>query len=378
MGYIEDVSLKDVDLSEHADLLEVYDFLADEPVSVPRGWHQRRGYGLERLLAEVLRREGLSPRLSFRPAGEQVDGSFVLDSRFILLEAKWVSSAIEASQLYSFKGKVDGKLVGTIGIFLSINGFSKDAVEALHRGKELSIILATGDDFRTALGPGRGFAEMVRAKLRAAAEDGLALLPLSASQFSKSTMPGTLVPEPAYEEVVIDWAAPGVSSLPTARVLGPHRPTLFLVTEGERDILVLRELTARIAFKWQLDTKVDFVRAGGGPTSTIKLSASINRLLREQDMLAVVVDADGRAEAVEATLRSDLEQAAPGASLIILEPELEQWIGLSVQDRRLWHRPEALVAAVNRLDLPALEARDKYFRELVRLLTVLDKLRRQS
>ena len=48
-----------------------------------------------------------------------------------LLEAKWRKQPIPASDLYAFKGKVDGKLVGTIGVFISMSDYSADAIDAL-------------------------------------------------------------------------------------------------------------------------------------------------------------------------------------------------------------------------------------------------------
>ncbi len=59
----------------------------------------------------------MDPHTSMRPKGEVIDGSFVLDDRYFLLEAKWHKDPIPASDLYAFKGKVDGKLIGTIGVF---------------------------------------------------------------------------------------------------------------------------------------------------------------------------------------------------------------------------------------------------------------------
>jgi hypothetical protein len=41
-----------------------------------------------------------------------------------------------AADLYAFKGKVDGKLVGTIGVFVSMRGYSTEAIDALKLGKE--------------------------------------------------------------------------------------------------------------------------------------------------------------------------------------------------------------------------------------------------
>lgn len=35
----------------------------------------------------------------------------------MLLEAKWTKNPMPASSLYQFKGKIDGKLAGTLGLF---------------------------------------------------------------------------------------------------------------------------------------------------------------------------------------------------------------------------------------------------------------------
>ncbi len=74
---------------------------------------QGRGYELEKLLYRLFKREDLDPRPSFRNKGEQIDGSLALGLTTILLEAKWYKTPLPASVLYEFKGKVDGKFIGT-------------------------------------------------------------------------------------------------------------------------------------------------------------------------------------------------------------------------------------------------------------------------
>jgi hypothetical protein len=129
-----------------------------------------RGYRFERWLQLLLTEAGLEPRGGYRPVGEQIDGSFVLGGRMFLLEAKWVKDPVPASALYAFKGKVDGKLAGTIGIFISMSGFSDDAIEALRIGKDLNILLANDADVTQAARA--GVSAMLLFKLRAAAEGG--------------------------------------------------------------------------------------------------------------------------------------------------------------------------------------------------------------
>lgn len=112
---------------------------------------RRRGYDFEKVLKGLLESEGLEPRSSYKSPGEQIDGSFYLDGGFLLLEAKWHADPIPASTLYQFKGKVDGKLVGTLGVFISMSGYSADAVDALIAGKSLNLILFTKEDMDAAI-----------------------------------------------------------------------------------------------------------------------------------------------------------------------------------------------------------------------------------
>src|SRR5262245_747316 len=77
-----------------------------------------RGRRLESIFFAMLDDANLQPRLSFRPTGEEIDGSFVLNGRTMLIELKWRSDPQPASALYEFMGKVSGKLVGTIGLFV--------------------------------------------------------------------------------------------------------------------------------------------------------------------------------------------------------------------------------------------------------------------
>lgn len=86
------------------------------PAEPPKGWFQKRGYAFEKILKGCLKSEEMEPRSGFKTDGEQIDGSFFLDGSVFLLEAKWHKDELPASSIYQFKGKVDGKLAGTIGV----------------------------------------------------------------------------------------------------------------------------------------------------------------------------------------------------------------------------------------------------------------------
>lgn len=86
--------------------------------------HQKRGYPLENFLNKLSRLFDLDPKAPFKISGEQIDGAFTFDNSDYLLEAKWQKEPVNASQLYEFWGKISGKLKNTLGLFISIDGFS--------------------------------------------------------------------------------------------------------------------------------------------------------------------------------------------------------------------------------------------------------------
>ena len=92
-----------------------YNRLNNPPSDVDVAWKRKRGYDFEKLIYELLGESDLMPRTSYKSSGEQIDGSFVYGEKVFLLEAKWHKKEMPASQIYEFKGKVDGKLVLDLG-----------------------------------------------------------------------------------------------------------------------------------------------------------------------------------------------------------------------------------------------------------------------
>ena len=104
---------------------------------------QEKGYRLERLMKELFLLFDLDPKASFKNTGEQIDGAFCLEQIDYLFECKWHNKPIGASDLDIFKAKVDRKLDNTLGLFLSINGFTEDGVQA-HSKVRPNILLMDG------------------------------------------------------------------------------------------------------------------------------------------------------------------------------------------------------------------------------------------
>jgi hypothetical protein len=123
---------------------------------------QSAGIELEQLLTRLFGLYGLAPEAAFRLQGEQVDGAFVLDSEPYLVEVKWTREPVQPSSLYSFTAKVEGKSHFTRGVFISVNGFSRDAVPALVRGKTLRIIMMDGAHLVRVLGGEVALPDLIR------------------------------------------------------------------------------------------------------------------------------------------------------------------------------------------------------------------------
>src|SRR5439155_874687 len=71
----------------------------------------------------------LDPKESFRVVGDQIDGAFTFDKTDYLFEGKWQQAPVDVAILDAFNGKISRKLENTLGMFLSINGFTPAAIE---------------------------------------------------------------------------------------------------------------------------------------------------------------------------------------------------------------------------------------------------------
>ena len=67
----------------------------------------------------------------------KIDGSFLWADRTYLVEAKWVSTPVGGAGFSNLMYKIEGKSADTRGLFVSINGYSREAIEGLRRKGEL-------------------------------------------------------------------------------------------------------------------------------------------------------------------------------------------------------------------------------------------------
>jgi hypothetical protein len=132
---------------------------------------QKRGFRLEKILKKLFELFDLDPKASFRIVGEQIDGAFTFDKTDYLFEAKWQKEPVSADDLDTFSRKVERKLENTLGLFLSINGFSTDGITAHSRGR-LVVILVDGADLMAVLDDRIDLVQLLHRKRRHAAQTG--------------------------------------------------------------------------------------------------------------------------------------------------------------------------------------------------------------
>ena len=96
--------------------------------------HQR-GFLLEKIIKNLFNLFDLDAKASFKITGEQIDGAFSFEGTDYILEARWRNKPTIAQELDGLSGKLSRKLDNTLGLFLSINGFSDDAVKTHQSGK---------------------------------------------------------------------------------------------------------------------------------------------------------------------------------------------------------------------------------------------------
>ena len=137
---------------------------------------QQRGFELEKVMYDLFELFDLDPKASFRNTGEQMDGAFALDGTDFLFEAKWKRTPCDAADLDTFSAKVRRKLENTLGVFLSINGFSKDGVAA-HASGGVVTILIDGADLMAVLEERIDFVSLIQRKKQHAARTGNIYLP---------------------------------------------------------------------------------------------------------------------------------------------------------------------------------------------------------
>jgi hypothetical protein len=128
-------------------LLSKYDHLCtlNEP--------QKRGFLLQDIINRLFSLLELPVFKPFKRNGgaEQIDGAFKMDGWYYLVECRWRKKLSDARELDGLSGQVTRAGKQTMGMFISINGWSTSVIPILKQNPEKNIILMDGYDLRCIL-----------------------------------------------------------------------------------------------------------------------------------------------------------------------------------------------------------------------------------
>jgi hypothetical protein len=258
-----------------------------------------RGYEFERFLTRIFEREGIDFRGSYKPKGEQIDGAVFLHGRSYLIEARWRKKRESASSIYAFRGKIEGKLTGTLGIFWSITGYSDDCIDTVKAGKTLNVILFDRSDLEAIVNNEESFLALLEQKLKIAGRIG---------------------------EMFLPW-----SLIMKKKKLEKEPPKLIVMVEGTYDNMILESL---FDFVYDSEKVQSQVIMPGGKAKILAQSPIFATVLfsTPNTYLLVVMDRDyDTYESIE-KLRDRLSDAAGSGKerlyLAAPDPTIWSWLGL--------------------------------------------------
>lgn len=136
--------------------------------------YQERGRQFEVVLNELFAIYDMEPKLAYLLANEQLDGAITFDTDDYVVEAKWHKDRTPREDLDIFDQKVHRKGKNALGIFVSLTGFTKPALDQYSQGT--SFLAIDGEDLYYVLENRVRLDDLLRLKKRHANETGSCML----------------------------------------------------------------------------------------------------------------------------------------------------------------------------------------------------------
>ena len=129
---------------------------------------QERGYLLQDLLNRLFNAFGIPVYRSFtrNEGAEQIDGAFQIDGWYYLTECRWRKEPSDTRELDGFVGQISRSGRQTMGLFLSINGWSEKVPSMLKQNTQKATILMQGYDLRAILSEEADLRDYILAAVR--------------------------------------------------------------------------------------------------------------------------------------------------------------------------------------------------------------------
>jgi len=142
-------------------------------VGTPEG-----GYEFEEWFYELLNYCEISSRRPYKTNGRQIDGSLTHEGTTYLIELKFTKSQSGATDIDSLKAKVNKMADNTMGIMVSISGYSSIAI-ADASGSKTTLLVLDASHLYLFLSGGMTFAEIISRVRRHVSQTGQAYLPIN-------------------------------------------------------------------------------------------------------------------------------------------------------------------------------------------------------
>ncbi|MEV5720579.1 restriction endonuclease [Amycolatopsis mediterranei] len=112
---------------------------------------QSRGQRFNTMIAELLRCWDIQATANVRAAGE-VDVAFAIDGVRFVVEAKWERTKADTGRVAKLQKRVRQRLSGTYGVFLSVSGYTPEALADVADGDRLEVLLLSSEHWEAMLG----------------------------------------------------------------------------------------------------------------------------------------------------------------------------------------------------------------------------------
>jgi hypothetical protein len=139
---------------------------------------QQGGYDFQDWFYDLLDFCEIQNRRPYVSNGRQIDGSLTVDGTTYLTELKFTGEQAGATDIDSLRAKVDDKADNTMGIMLSISGYSSVAIAGAS-GRQSKLLLIDASHLYVFLTGSMAFGEIVSRVRRHASQTGEAYLPVA-------------------------------------------------------------------------------------------------------------------------------------------------------------------------------------------------------
>ena len=137
------------------------------------------GYAFQDWFYDLLAFTEIEHRRPYNTGGRQIDGSVTVDGTTYLIELKFTSNQAGSPDIDVFRGKVESKADNTMGLFVSMAGYSSVAVKEAS-GKKSTLLLLDASHIYLVLTGSMEYIDVVRRIRRHASQTGESFLPVPA------------------------------------------------------------------------------------------------------------------------------------------------------------------------------------------------------